>query len=147
MDKSKCYKELNDRVVPNTYIVLDVKQGISLDNDAFIKGDDVSYDRVCATLLKQVSHELLRRKKYSRTKAFHNVTTLENAHGGRWHVNICLRRPESVSIEEFRRVFLAVWNKSEWAYGHPYIEEMTGDAIGYSLKEGLGTILPRSTSF
>lgn len=139
---------LNDRLEPDIYAVLTLKQGIRTDDGCYIKGDPLryagAYDQFIRRLSKQVYGPTIYRRH---RKLVPNVGTLEGGDGLRWHFNVCLRRPDRLSIDDYKAIFMNVWLATPWAMPDSYFEQSTGDAVGYSLKDGPDALLMNSLSF
>lgn len=67
--------------------------------------------------------------------------------GVRFHINASLRRPGWVPFDEFASELKRTWAEGDWMMPDIFVQERTGDCIGYSLKEGAETLLPNSMSW
>lgn len=105
-------------------------------------------DKAIRCFLMHLAHRLYGKRRCRRQGIkIANVSTLEGRYGTRWHVNICLKRPEGVSMDKLRSAIAAVWGKSRWALPDVYVEEIVGSALPYILKEGADALLTESTHF
>ena len=139
-------KRVEECVSPNTFIVLTIKQGICLENGAWIPPTEEVLDRVTTGFLKALSRELYGNHCYTR-RMIKNLSTLEGRFDTDWHLNICLRRPDSVTIDEFREMVERAWARSRWSRSRIYVEDITGNAVRYIMKEGPDSILVKSSNF
>lgn len=138
-------REMVDRVEPDTFITLSVKQSLPASLGSHFAGNHERYDRVMAQTLKKVGGKIYGRRK-SRRKGhlIKNISTLERGKDGRWHIHCCLKRPNHVSIEKFKETFLECWEKSRWYMRKHDFQEIDGDAAYYIMKTGQDSILTDS---
>lgn len=141
-------EDIVSRIDPDTFITLSVKQCLPATVGPLYVGNPERYDRAMRTTLKAV-HRQVYGKRQSRRKRhlFKNISTLERAYGGRWHIHCCLKRPDHVNIEQFRMIFLQCWEKSNWYMPHNEVVQMTGGAAYYILKMGQDSILTTASQF
>lgn len=146
--KHSDYKEIEDRINPNTFITLTLKQGIQNGEGSFIAGSPQAYDRVVTGLFNEVLRRIYGKRAWRRKrKALLNLTTLELSRGGQWHIHSCLRRPSHVNIYEFRAIISDCWRKSRWYMPHFEVDEYRGGGVSYILKDGQDSILIGPTCF
>jgi len=167
------YKDwINDNINPNVYAVLTLRDKIIVDHGSARSIAFGSFDRYrnCADcLMKRLSKEIYGKKAYRRFKTrVPSVVTLEGNGDGifldphhadfkkfsdsgknpvRYHLNIIMERPDWIPFDGFRSKLVELWKKDVWAMPDVYVEEVTGDCVGYALKEGPETLLASSTSF
>jgi hypothetical protein len=138
-------KEMVDRVEPDTFITLSVKQSLPAGLGPHFVGNHERYDRVMAQTLKKVGGKIHGKRK-SRRKGhlIKNISTLERGMDGRWHIHCCLKRPSHVNIEKFREIFLECWEKSRWYLPIHDFQEIDGGAPIYIMKTGQDSLLTES---
>ena len=145
----KSARELSDLVRPDLYFVITLKQAVRSDRGHWTTGGAIEYELAWNAFMKAFSKRLYGKRRYKRKGLIiPNVSTLENCYGkGRWHINACFRRPPHVTVEQFERIFIEVWRCNKWYAPDIRCQEITGDAVGYALKEGLETLLAQTLSF
>lgn len=138
-------EEMVDRVEPDTFITLSVKQSLPAGLGPHFAGNHERYDRVMAQTLKKVGEKIYGKRK-SRRKGhlIKNISTLERGEDGRWHIHCCLKRPTHVNIQQFRDIFLECWEKSRWYMRKHDFQEIDGNAPYYIMKTGQDSILTES---
>lgn len=106
-------EEFEDRVLPDTFLVLTIRQGIVVSGGAFVAPTEENIDRVVRVFLKKLAYALHGERRCKRQDVkIRNISTLEGRYSTLWHINICLRRPDGVNIEQFRAVAERVWSHS-----------------------------------
>lgn len=141
-------EDFDRRVEPDTFVVLTIRQGICVAGGAFMPPSEEIIDRVVRVFLKKLAYALHGERRCKRQSIkIPNISTLEGRYGTLWHINICLRRPDDVSIDEFRAMVERVWSRSRWSRPNVYVEEIVGSALPYILKEGTDALLTGSTHF
>lgn len=140
-------REYEDRLKPNTFITLTLRQGISSSTGGFIRGCPLAYDRVMKGQLSAVSRRIYGKRRWRKKRQrLPNLSVVEKSYGGLWHIHACLKRPDNVTIEEFTDIFETCWSKSQWAKERFEIEEYRGGGVSYILKDGQDAILTESTN-
>lgn len=149
---SKDRSDYQRQIKPNTYLVIHLETYVQSPRFGDQWGSPEIYDQEAYKLIANISKEVLGttayRKRPRNRKRLPNMVTLEY-HGGSPHLNICIKRPEGWTLDEFREVVRRHCEVSDWfrTTGRAfYCEERTGNCGSYSLKSG-ATILTRSLSF
>lgn len=141
-------KQIENRIKPNTFVTLSVKQGIQNSAGTFIAGSPEVYDRVFAALMSEVNLRLYGKRRWRRNrKRLLNISTVERSKGGLWHLHACIRRPEHVSIGEFENILRNCWRKSQWYMPVFEVAEFRNNGVRYILKGGQDTILTKPSFF
>lgn len=140
---------VEQNVRPDVYAVGTVKQGIWIDETAWIKGNAERYDQAVSKTLDSLNRRIFKNAHKRFGKVIPIATTLEGDGGDtvRYHLNFLIQKPRWLSFEEFRDHFKVEWVKNPWAMPQLWIEERTGNCVRYSLKEGPEALLPLSTRF
>lgn len=138
-----------DRLVnPNVYAVQHLYR--SLDG---VAGCPELYENESVRVLARVTQRVFGKNAFRRRqpgkRLIANLVSLETRGGP--HLNLMLRRPERISLEQFRDILSAEWLRSAWAQrGHSafYCEEREpgSSLVGYCSKEGIDALLLRSLS-
>ena len=148
---SEAARWIEKDIRPNIYAVVTLKQLISVEQNGFrvwISGERCIYDQAAAKTLGQISRSIFKSAHRKFGKRLAVATTLEgDGEFVRYHLNFLIHRPDWLPFEDLKYLFLKHWLKNEWALEITYFEERTGDCVRYSLKEGLDSLLPRSTGF
>lgn len=144
---SETISKYEEKLKPNTFITLTLKQGISSAMGGFIRGCPLAYDRAMKGQLSAVSKRIYGKRRWRRNRRnLPNLSVVEKSYGGLWHIHACLRRPDSVTISELINIFETCWSKSQWAKERFEIEEYRGGGLSYILKDGQDAILTESTN-
>lgn len=141
-------KIIEEKIKPNTWLVLTVRQGISNDVGTFIPGSYLVYERVMKGFWKAVNIRLYgKRQTRLKKHILPNLTVLERSKGGRWHIHACVRRPPHVTIEEFRQIIDDCCRRSRWFQRIREIDDYRGGGVNYILKDGQDGILVGTLCF
>ena len=139
---NKTAEELEQRIRPNTFVTLTLRQGIQNGVGSFIAGSPQAYQRVMLGLFKSVNRRLYGKRRWRRKKPpLFNLTVLERSPAGSWHIHACVKRPDHVTIEEFRQVIDDCWKSSEWYLPIWQVDDYRGGGVSYILKDGQEGIL------
>ncbi|WP_156357644.1 hypothetical protein [Sphingomonas sp. Leaf62] len=139
----KFAESIEREVQPEVFFTLSVKQGIQNDRGVFINGDREAYDRAMTGLLNDTAKRLRRGRQ--RRRRLSNLSTVERGRFGRNHIHGCIKLPPGVKFTEFRNAFIASWERSSWYLPKYDVQFLTGNAVGYILKEGQESILLSAT--
>lgn len=139
----KFAESIKERINPNVFITLTVRQGITNDRGVYIAGDREVYDRVMVGLYKSTGRRLSKGRQ--KRKMIENLSTVERGIFKRNHIHSCARIPDGVTFEEFRDALIASWERSKWSLPLHDIQIVTGNAVNYIVKEGQESLLLSAT--
>ena len=164
---SKDRSDYQQQINPNTYVVIHLQQFVlvpfehdTVGLEPYVRDERFGvrwasqdiYEGAAYQFVANVSKDVLGRTAYRNRphyrKRLPNFVTLEY-HGGSPHLNICIRRPDTWSLDDFTEVCKRHGEANQWLRMKGksfYCEDRTGDCGRYSLKAG-ATILKRSMSF
>ena len=130
-------KWVEKEISPNTYAVLTVKQSVIA--KWLVNGDRIIYENTFRYFIKGLTKRIFGCNTYK--KRLFYLATLEGGDVERFHINLCIRRPDWLSLDDFRKMVSDEWQKLEWAMPQIYVEDRYADCVGYSLKEGSDSLL------
>ena len=130
-------KFIDIEVKPNTYAVLTLKQSVYV--NYLVKGDRIHYEKTFKSFIRGLTKRVYGCNNYKKRLLY--LCTLEGGDIGRFHINLCIRRPDWLPLDDFRKMIADEWIKLEWAMPEIYVEDRYADCVGYSLKEGSDSLL------
>jgi hypothetical protein len=148
MNLDKAAKELNEIIMPNSFVTLTLREGIWTRAGYYISGSHEVYDRVVRSLFREINRRIYGgRTCRRRPRNLPNWTVLETSKGGLRHVHSCIKRPDHVSIDLFDEILRSCIAKSKWLMPHCEVAEHKGGGVRYILKDGQDGVLGGSLHF
>lgn len=165
---------INTELRPNVYVTATVKQAMACHHGASsfrVVGNRDRYAQSYDQFIRRLSIQVYGKSNWRKhRKLLPNAMTIEGgAHeqyrggryvkkkcllefqsgraGVRYHLNICLRRPDWITFDKFQKKVQIEWSLNDWAMPDILIQESTGDCVGYSFKEGPESLVSNSLSF
>lgn len=142
---------LKKGIRPDVAVTFTLSKAISTDTGReryWTRGDRIRYSAAWDQFIKRLSCRCLK-KAYKRfKKLIPNGASIEgDGEIKRFHLHGFLRKPEHMTFEEFTAAIEWTWRLSPWSRTDVKIEPITGEWVGYSVKDGPEAMLTGSLSF
>lgn len=165
MAKTRDYvKWIETNLRPDVYCVGTLKQAVKIwrnGSPIWVPLKEETIRQRASQFTARLSEALYGKTIYQRFKLLvPNAITLEGNGNGRsiqsafrskkkvrYHLNILLRKPESMAFDAFRRKINKVWRSCDWTMPDIKIMERSGKCVSYSLKDGPESLVTETLNF